>query len=350
MIKKGIALLCIVLAIMITASCKREVKKAEDTLFALDTYITFKVIGGDQPRAGLDAAIERIKEIEQRMSATLPDSDISRINENAGVQPVKVHEDTFFVIQKALEYATKTGGAFDISMLPISRLWDITGENPRVPSQQEITERLSLVDYKKVKLNEADHTVYLEKKGMGIDLGGIAKGYTGDEVVRILKEHGVTNALINLGGNIVVINGKEDGSPWRIGIQNPRIEEDKEQRKHAAVVETKGNAVVTSGDYERYMTEIYQETGERYHHLFDPKTGYPAKNGVISVTILAENGIDADALTTSLFVLGLQDGLRLANSLQGVSAMMITEDKEIWFSENLKGKVSGIHPDFRTAN
>jgi thiamine biosynthesis lipoprotein len=350
MMKRSILLLCILLAGFNITACRRGPEKAEESLFALNTYITFNVIGGDQPKAALDAAVERIKEIEQRMSTTLPDSDISRINENAGIQPVKVHPDTFFVIQKALEYAKLSGGAFDISMFPVSKLWNITGENPRVPSKQEIDEKLAFADYTKVKLNEADSTVYLEAKGMGIDLGGIAKGYAGDEVVRILKEHGVTNALVNLGGNIAVINGKPDGTPWRIGIQNPRVEEDKEQRKHVAVVETSGNAVITSGDYERYMVEVYEKTGIRYHHIFDPKTGYPTKNGVISVTVITENGIDADALTTSLFVLGLEDGLKLANSLPGIRVMMITEDKEIWLSENLRGMVSGIHPDYHIAD
>ena len=350
MIKKGISLLLIILLILInTVSCRKGEERIQDNLFAMDTYITFTVSGGDQPRAALDAAIDRIKEIERRMSATLEDSDISRVNENAGRQPVKVHPDTFFVIQKALEYAELSNGAFDISMLPISRLWDIGGKNQKVPSKEEIEEKLSMVDYKKVKLDEENQTVFLESEGMGLDLGGIAKGYAGDEVVRVLKEYGVTNALVNLGGNIAVVNGKEDGKPWRIGIQNPRIEEDKKQRKHVAVVETSGKAVVTSGDYERYMVEIYEKTGERYHHIFDPKTGYPTKNGVISVTILTENGIDADALSTSLFVLGVEDGLKLADKL-GVQTMIITEDKKLYFSKGFEEQASGIHPDYHAAN
>ncbi len=182
---------------------------------------------------------------------------------------------------------------------------------------------------------------------MAIDLGSIAKGYAGDEAARILKENGIAHGLINLGGNIVAIGSKEDGSPWRIGIQNPRMDESKDgQRRHVAVVEAVDKSVITSGDYERYMVEIYEKTGERYHHIFDPSTGYPAKSGVISVTVVSESGIDADAWTTSLFVMGVEEGLKLINELESVDAMFITEDKKIYFSKGFKDQVSDIHGDY----
>jgi len=345
--RKLICLLLLVAAVLPLASCSRsETRRIEDKLFAFDTYMTFSVSQGKRSREGLNAAIARIQEIEQRMSAALPDSDIYKINENAGIQPVKVHDDTFFVIKKALEYAELSKGSFDISTLPISRLWDLPAGKPVIPEKEDIKEALSFVDYRKVKLNEEDQTVFLEEKGMAIDLGGIAKGYAGDEVVRILKEHEVEHALINLGGNIMVINGKENGSSWRIGIQNPRKKDDSD-RNHIAVVQVKDCAVVTSGDYERYNVELFRLTGERYHHIFDPATGYPAKNGVISVTIVTEKGIDADALSTSLFVMGVEKGIELANSLEGVDAMIVTEEREIYLSEGFKDMVSDIHPDYR---
>ncbi|WZL79190.1 FAD:protein FMN transferase [Eubacteriales bacterium mix99] len=346
----GIRLLLVIALILTgTTSCRKNTEPVQDNLFAMDTYITFSVSGGDHPGDALNAARERIREIERRMSVTVEDSDVSRINRNAGKQPVPVHSDTLFVIQKALQYAKRSSGAFDITTLPVSSLWNIGKENQRIPAREEIKEKLSLVDYKKVKLDKEKKTVFLETEGMGLDLGGIAKGYAGDEAVRILKKNGVTHALVNLGGNIAVVNGKEDGTPWRIGIQNPRMEEDKKKRKHVAVVETKGKAVVTSGDYERYMTEVYKKTGKRYHHIFDPQTGYPANNGVISATVLTKNGIGADALTTSLFILGVKDGLKLADQM-GVPAMLITQDKKLYFSKGLKGKVSGIHPDYKAAD
>ncbi|HHY81343.1 MAG TPA: FAD:protein FMN transferase [Clostridiales bacterium] len=348
---KIIAFLSIFFLILNLTSCRKtRTEYLKDDLFALDTYITFSVIEGDRAKEGIDATKKRIREIEERMSAHLPGSDISKINDNAGKQPVKVNPDTFFVIKKALEYAELTNGSFDISLLPVSRLWNINGENPRVPSPEEIEKALAVVDYKKIRLNEEEMTVFLEDEGMAIDLGGIAKGYAGDETVRILKEHGVTSGLVNLGGNIVAVNGKEDGSPWRIGIQNPRIDEDKNKRKHVAVLDTRGDAIVTSGDYERYMVEHYEKTGERYHHIFDPETGYPAKNGVISVSIITKNAIDADALSTSLFVMGVEEGLKLANELEGVEAMIVAEDKSIYLSKGLKDAVSGIHPDYKVVN
>lgn len=339
------------LLLIFLVSCKdAEDKRIKEQLFALDTYITFTVSIGEQgekeTRAGLNSAMQRIQEIEQRMSVTIADSDISKINDAAGKEPVKVHSDTFFVIQKAIEYGELTHGCFDISILPIVRTWNISSDNPRVPNKEEVDQVLSLIDYKKIKLNEQEQTVFLEEEGMAVDLGGIAKGYAGDEAVRILKEHGVSHALINLGGNIAVIGGKEDGSPWRIGIQNPRMEEDSGKRKHVAAVPAIGKAVVTSGDYERYMVDIYEQTGERYHHIFDPATGYPVNNGIISVTIVTENGIDADALTTALFVMGVESGLELADKLEGVDAMIITEDKLIHLSKGFEDQVSDIHPDY----
>jgi thiamine biosynthesis lipoprotein len=349
-IKKLPLLIIGALLLMTLASCRTGGnKRIEESLFALDTYITFSVSTGkgQDSRAGLDLAIKRIQEIEQSMSVTIADSDISKINNAAGKEAVKVNADTFYVIKKAIQYGELTQGKFDISVSPIVKLWDINGDNPRIPDDKEIEQVLPLVDYKKIILDEQEQTVFLKQEGMSIDLGGIAKGYAGDEVVRILKEHKVTNALINLGGNIATINGKEDGSPWRIGIQNPRLEDDSGKRGHVAAIPAKGNSIVTSGDYERYLVEVFQKTGERYHHIFDTTTGYPAKNGVISVSIVTESGIDADALSTSLFVIGVEDGLKLVNELEGIEAMFITEDKEIYLSEGLKDQISSVHSDYR---
>lgn len=351
MIKRAAYLLLVIFIIINISACKRDnTNQIKKDLFALNTYITFTLPGGDNAQSGLDAAIDRLKEIEQRMSATLPDSDISMLNANAGKQPVKVHEDTFYVIKTALQYSKLTDGAFDITTLPIGMLWNITGENSQVPSQESILQKLPLVDYKKVQLNEADLTVFLKAEGMMIDLGGIAKGYAGDEIARILKEHSVKNALINLGGNVVAVDGKENGTPWRIGIQNPRMKENQQNQKNVAVIETKGEAIVTSGDYERYMVEVFKKTGVRYHHIFDPKTGYPAKTGIISVTVVGKSGIDDDALSTSIFVMGLDKGLRLANELEDINVMIITEDKGVYFSKDLKDRVQVVHPDYHIEN
>ena len=268
---KKIIGLCLILALLFTACGPGKVEKYSKTIFAMDTILDFQVYGNRNAKKALDKAIDRVKEIEERMSASKEDSDVAKINKNAGKQPVKVHDDTFYVIKKALEYGNLTEGDFDITIRPLIGLWDILSDKPKIPDAEEIEEKLALVDYRKVKLDEENKTVYLEKEGMGIDLGAIAKGYAGDEVVRILKEAGVKSALINLGGNVIAIGRKPDGSLWRIGIQDPRSEET--GKAHIGVLEIEDAAIVSSGDYERYMVEIYNKTGVRYHHIFDPKTG-----------------------------------------------------------------------------
>ncbi len=346
MIKKLSWMILLVFTAVSLAGCRNSTYPVKADMFALDTYITFTVYGNLNADAAIKAAMARIRDIESRMSVTKADSEISRINEKAGVEPVKVKPDTFHVIKKALEYAELTGGAFDITTLPLKKLWNISGENTRIPTQEEISEKLALVDYRKVKLDEAESTVYLEEKGMMIDLGGIAKGYCGDEAVRILRAHNIEHALINLGGDIVTIGAKPDGTPWKIGIQNPRLAEDEESRQHVAAFNISGGTIVTSGDYERYMTKVYEETGIRYHHIFDPKTGYPANTGAISVTVKGANAVDCDALSTSIFILGVDEGLKLADALDDIDVMIITEDKRLYFSKGFDVEAYSIHPDY----
>ncbi|HPT78011.1 MAG TPA: FAD:protein FMN transferase [Candidatus Atribacteria bacterium] len=339
-------MLLLVLTAVSLGGCSHGSKPVKEDIFALDTYITFTVYGRLNADAAIKAAISRIRDIENRMSATKPGSEISLINEKAGIEPVKVKPDTFYVIKKALEYAELTGGVFDITTLPLKRLWNISGDNTRIPSQEEISEKLALVDYRKVRLDEAESTVYLEEKGMMIDLGGIAKGYCGDEAVRILKAHNIQHALINLGGDIVTLGTKPDGTPWKIGIQNPRIAEDEEGRQHVAVFDISGGTIVTSGDYERYMIRVYEETGIRYHHIFDPRTGYPADTGAISVTVKGASAVDCDTLATSIFILGAEEGLKLAESLENIDVMIITEDKKLRFSKGFGEQAYSIHPAY----
>nr|PZN10259.1 MAG: thiamine biosynthesis protein ApbE [Caldicoprobacter oshimai] len=340
---KGYQRICALIIIIFLASvalqsCARTrgLQEYRKDIFALDTWVNIRIYAGKEGPDILDKAIRRIEEIENRMSVTIPDSDVSRINSNAGKQPVKVHDDTFEVIKKALEYAEISNGAFDITIYPIVKLWGITSEHPRVPSNAEIRDKLRFVDYRNVVLDEDEKTVYLKKPGMGIDLGAIAKGYAADEVARILREEGVVHALINMGGNMVAMGGKPNGQPWRIGIQDPRAEG---ARRHIAIIEVMDGSVVSSGDYERYIVDIYKKTGKRYHHIFDPSTGYPANSGLMATTVVAPNSIDADALSTTVFVMGVERGLELVDKLEGIDALAITFDKKIYTSKGLKGKL-----------
>ncbi|MBM7582529.1 thiamine biosynthesis lipoprotein [Caldicoprobacter guelmensis] len=326
----AILLLCVTLQGCTKVETLKEYRK---DIFALNTWVNIRLYAGKDGPTILDKAVKRIEEIENRMSVTIPDSDVSRINSNAGKQPVKVHDDTFEVIKKALEYAELSNGAFDITIYPIVKLWGITSEHPRVPTEAEIKDKLKFVNYKDVVLNEDQKTVYLEKEGMGIDLGAIAKGYAADEVARILREQGVTHALINMGGNVVALGGKPDGRPWRVGVRNPRSEN---MQSHITIIEIMDGSVVSSGDYERY----FEQGGKRYHHIFDPSTGYPANSGLMATTVVAPKSIDADALSTTVFIMGAEKGLQLVDKLEGIEALAVTFDKKIYASEGLKGKLT----------
>lgn len=336
----------LILLLSLMTGCISDAEAYHDkSFFAMDTIMTIRVFGDRSAKKAMNKAIDRIKEIEKHMSSTYKDSDVFKINKAAGVEPVKVNDDTFYVIKKALEYGQLSDGALDITVRPIVELWGITSDNPRVPSKEEIDEKLALVDYRKVVLDEENKTVFLEEKGMGIDLGAIAKGYAADEAVRILREAGVKNALLNLGGNVITIGGNPDGRPWRIGIQDPRSQETGEP--HFAIVGIADATVVSSGDYERYIEEVYEKTGERYHHIFDPKTGYPADKGLIASTIISSSSIDADALSTILFIMGYEEGFKLIEKLDNVEAIAVTANKEVYITEGLKGSLIQSNDNYR---
>ncbi|MBP5463894.1 MAG: FAD:protein FMN transferase, partial [Treponema sp.] len=241
----------------------------------------------------------RLEEIDDSFSVNKEQSSISRINRAAGKKRVIVGSDVFFVIRSDLDFAERSWGAFDPTIGPLVALWRISSDHPRVPSRDEIAAVLTLVDWHKLSLNESDTSVFLEKEGMTLDLGGIAKGYAADEIVRILREQKVKRAIIDLGGNIYVFGMKADGSAWKVGVKNPADE----GATVASVLTLQGNmSVVTSGNYERYFVS----GGQRYHHIIDPKTGYPCENSVASVTIVSPSSMEADAMSTSAFLMGAE--------------------------------------------
>ncbi|ABN51797.1 FAD:protein FMN transferase [Acetivibrio thermocellus] len=271
---------------------------------------------------------DRIAEIESTMTINKPGGEINLLNDAAGKEYVKLGEDTLYVLDKAKQYAEISNGAFDVTIGPLVKAWGVFTDNPRVPSKNEIDELLKLVNYKDINIDFENSTAMLAKEGQIVDLGGIAKGFAADEAVEIYKEHGVKSALISLGGNIFTLSGKPDGSPWMVGIRNPRGNDG----SYIGIVRVKDKAVVSSGDYERF----FEKDGVRYHHILDPKTGYPADTGLIGTTIISDFSIDADALSTAVFVLGLEEGMKLVESLDGVDAVFITADKKIYVTDGLK--------------
>jgi thiamine biosynthesis lipoprotein len=304
------------LIICVLASCaKTESSRIE---LALGTVCSITLFEQGQESV-YDEIFSRIREIESLMSVNIPSSDVSRINAAAGIEPVQVDKDTFKVIAHAIYFAELSGGALDPTVGPLVALWGINSPAPHVPTQEEINSVLPLVNWRNVELY--NQSVYLTRRGMALDLGAIAKGYAADEAARIIREAGINRARIDLGGNIILIGQKKDRSPWRVGIQNP-------EESHGAItgiLQIPEQSVVTSGIYERF----FEENGKRYHHIFLPSNGYPVDNGLTSVTIITENSIDADALSTSVFVLGYERGRLLLESIPQTEAVFIFSDRSI---------------------
>ena len=280
-------------------------------LFAMDTYMTFSAYGADA-EAALDEAEAEIMRLDQLLAAESEDSEIAGLNRNGGGE---LSEDTAYLIERSLALQEETDGAIEIAVYPIKQAWGFTDEEYRVPSDEELQELLPLADSSLLDLDANAKTIEYQKDGMKIDLGGITKGYASSRLVDIFMKHDV-KGMINLGGNVQVYGGKPDGSDWRVAVQAPEISEEdrlpwlsKEASGSAAlagidyigILETQDQAVITSGVYERYC----EEDGRIYHHIIDPKTGYPSDSGLISVTIVSRDGTLADGLSTSMFVLGL---------------------------------------------
>lgn len=268
----------------------------------------------------------RLREIESRMSAVLGESEIQAINSAAGIKPVKVTNDTFEVIESALHYAELSDGAFDPTIGPLVNLWGIGGDNVRLPDPEAVQAALSRVGWRDVELNREEGTVFLGREGMGLDLGGIAKGYAADEAVRIVKRHNLKRAIIDLGGNIYAYGEKAGkwpgkGLPWRIGIQDPL----EERGQYFALLELRNKTVVTSGVYERFL----EVDGKKYHHILSTTDGYPVDSGLLSVTIIADKSIDADALSTAVFALGWERGSALLNQIANAGGIFVFTDKTV---------------------
>lgn len=327
--KKKIGISLLILGCIMFSGCISQSAPYTPESFYMGTVINQKVYGKNSKKAG-DQVIARMKEIEASMTINSPGGEINALNDAAGVKPVPVTADVMYVLNKSIEYGGKSQGAFDVTVGPLVKEWGIFTDNPKIPGQDRINELLKMVDYKKIVIDEKNSTAMLPQKGQMVDLGGIAKGYAGDEAIRIYKENKITSAFINLGGNVVLLGSKPDGSLWNIGVQNPRAENGKIIGK----LTLKDKAIVSSGDYERY----FEKDGVRYHHILDPKTGYPSKSGLTGVTIVTDSSTNADALSTSVFVLGLEKGRKLVESLPNVDAVFITDDKKVYVTEGLKDK------------
>lgn len=282
-----------------------------DTVIQIDLY-------DSNDTTLLEQCFEHCQVFEQTISRTIETSEIYQINHANGT-PVKVSDMTLELIQKGIEYGDLTNGKFDITIAPLMELWDFKNNTGNIPNHADIEEALSHVDYKNIVIN--GNEVSLKDPKAAIDLGGIAKGYMADYLKDYLIQEGIESALINLGGNILTIGSKPDGTPFNLGIQKPF---DK-QGSAITSVKTTDSSVVSSGVYERYF-----EAGDvLYHHILDTDTGYPCDNKLLGVTILSKESVDGDALSTSCLALGLEEGKKLIKSLDGVESIFITENYEL---------------------
>ena len=276
-------------------------------------------IGDDEAEPVVGAALEEIGRLESVLSEWLPESEISRINAAAGEHSVAVGPDTMAVVQAGVDIGRISDGAFDLTWAALRGLYQFQPGDNRVPNRREIQERLPFIDYRDIVIDREANTVFLRRRGMAIGTGGIAKGYALDRAARVLEEAGIQNYML-FGGGQVQVHGKRGDRPWRVGIQHPR------RSDYFAFLEVTGGSISTSGDYEHFFID---EQGKRWHHILDPRTGLPV-GGTLSVTVLAQNGIYADALSTAVFVAGRERALAmLPNVPGGAEAVIVTDGFEL---------------------
>lgn len=295
--------------------------------FCMGTVIDQRVYGKNAEKA-VEKVDRELKRLEALLSFFLSSSEVSKLNSFAGISGVELSSETIYILKKAKYFSEMCNGAFDVTIAPLVKKWGIFTEKQRVPSRIEIDNSLSLIGYKEVLIDDNSKIVKLSREGQMVDLGAIAKGYAADRSKEIYMEYGIESAFINIGGNVLVHGNKPDRSLWKVGLQNP-IEI---RGKYVAVVMVSDKTVVTSGDYERN----FKKGNVKYHHILDPRTGYPANSGLMSTTIITKNSIDADALSTAIFVQGLEEGMELINRIEEVEGIFITKEKEIYITKGLK--------------
>ncbi|MDY9921178.1 MAG: FAD:protein FMN transferase [Synergistota bacterium] len=321
--------------------------KAQRESYRLGTIVRITLYGDDSEKLNnaLDLSMKEIERLEDLLSVNIPSSDVSLVNRASGEYPVKVSEETGFLIERALEWSERTGGAFDPTVGKIVKLWGIGTESAAVPDAEQLKQAVDMTDFRKISvLHKAEGTFVQTAKGQRIDLGGIAKGYITDKVKALLINETVSSALIDLGGNIAVFGSSPKPGKWKLGLQHPFMP----RGKYFGIAEVSDVSVVTSGAYERY----FESGGASYHHIFDPATGYPALSDLSSVTIVSEESTDADALSTALFVMGLDRGISLLRELKNIEAVLVAKKTEGTIVFVTKGLSEGFllkDPDMKRA-
>ena len=309
-------------------------QEATKEFFAMDTVIDLKVYG-DNAEEALESVEKEIEYLDSLLSTGDENSEIFALNQSGSAI---LSDVSAYLFERSCEIYDLSGGAFNPMIYPIVEAWGFPSENYHVLNQDEIDAILPLTDISKVTYDKDTHQIQFELDGMAIDFGGIAKGYTSDRIKAILEDYGITSALINLGGNVYVRGLKPNGNQWKIAIQDPYEtddygSDDYQSYDYIGIFNASDCVVITSGGYERY----FDENGVRYHHILDPSTGVPANSGLISVSIISDDGTLADGLSTSLFVLGLEKSIDLWREHSSeFDAILMTDENEIYITEGLK--------------
>ena len=300
-----------------------EEAEASKDLFAMDTYMTLTAYG-EHAQEAVDKAAERVEELDALLSTGDENSEIYQLNQSG---EATLSEEGGYLVERALKLYQKTDGAFDIAIYPVMQAWGFPTQEYHVPDDATLKEKLALADASKVNYDKDTRKISFGQDGMEIDLGGIAKGYTSSQIMQIYQDCGVTSGLVNLGGNVQALGCKTDGSKWRVAIQSPDDTED-----YLGILEIENQAVITSGGYERY----FEEDGVTYHHIIDPATGYPADSGLISVTIVSDDGTLADGLSTSLFIMGEEKAAQFwRENSDEFETIMETSDGKLYVTEGI---------------
>lgn len=329
------SLVAILAVILIRSSQQKRLFKESRT--ALHTMVAITVMSTSEERAkkAIGQAYEELERLGRLLNFYADDSELSMINRNAGVKPVEVSKDTLEIVQAAVFVGDETEGGFDVTVGPLVKLWDFNKKT--LPTTDQVEAALPLVGYKNIVVDAAASTVFLKKAGVQIDLGGIIKGFAADKAVEVLKKNGIDDGIVAVAGDIKTFGHQPDGGPWRIGIQNPRQESDDDQLLATVELDTKG--ISTSGDYQRYFIE----NGLRYHHLLNPKTGFP-ESLCRSVTVIAASAAMSDSLATGIFILGPEKGLATLEKL-GMDGIIVAENGKVLMTRNIKDAVRVIRAD-----
>ncbi|MBR1390588.1 MAG: FAD:protein FMN transferase [Lachnospiraceae bacterium] len=326
--------LCILSLLLLLCGCSRKSEPIRKSGFYFDTVITVTLYEKEQEPL-LEKCLALADRYEKMFSNTIADSDISKINAAAG-NPVTVSDETIELLKLGIHYGELSDGAFDITVGRLSSLWDFSDNTGTIPGADEIQEALTSIDYHAIEID--DNQVKLNNPDAQLDLGGIAKGYIADRMKDFLVAHGVTNGIINLGGNVLVIGSKSDGSGYTIGIQKPF----EETGTAIASVRISDRTVVSSGVYERYS--YYED--QLYHHILDTATGYPCENDLLGVSIICGSSADGDALSTITFTKGLDAGMRFIEGLPDTEAIFITVDYEVYTTSGVGKNMDFMLRDF----